>query len=184
MLEIVPLLIESFAAFFHPLGGAICILHMLKPFESSPRWKFMAKLPQSALLLKKQLNDLMKNPVEGFSAGLIDDSDIYSWEVVIIGPPETLYEGGIFKAHLVFPKEYPQRPPKMKFISEIWHPNIRWVSNQLAHPTMVIIFCLTWKIGVFEPSKKTYVYKFMRKDYAYSGWGQIWVLGPRGRWIT
>jgi ubiquitin-conjugating enzyme E2 G1 len=85
----------------------------------------MAKLPQSALLLKKQLNDLMKNPVEGFSAGLIDDSDIYSWEVVIIGPPETLYEGGIFKAHLVFPKEYPQRPPKMKFISEIWHPNIR-----------------------------------------------------------
>lgn len=35
------------------------------------------------------LSDLMKNPVEGFSAGLIDD-DIYRWEVVIIGPPDTL----------------------------------------------------------------------------------------------
>ena len=32
-------------------------------------------------------------------------------------------EGGYFKAHLIFPKEYPQRPPKMKFITEIWHPN-------------------------------------------------------------
>jgi len=51
---------------------------------------------QSALLLRKQLNELKKNPVEGFSAGLIDDNDIYKWEVLIIGPPDTLYEGGFF----------------------------------------------------------------------------------------
>ncbi|KAH7956947.1 hypothetical protein HPB52_013879 [Rhipicephalus sanguineus] len=68
--------------------------------------------------------ELKKNPVEGFSAGLVDDNDIYKWEVLIIGPPDTLYEGGFFKAHLQFPKEYPLRPPKMKFITEIWHPNI------------------------------------------------------------
>jgi ubiquitin-protein ligase len=68
--------------------------------------------------------ELNKNPVEGFSAGLIDDNDIYRWEVLIIGPPDTLYEGGFFKAHLQFPKEYPLRPPRMKFITEIWHPNI------------------------------------------------------------
>jgi len=79
---------------------------------------------QASLLLKKQLAELNKNPVEGFSAGLIDDNDIYRWEVLLIGPPDTLYEGGFFKAHLYFPKEYPLRPPKMKFITEIWHPNI------------------------------------------------------------
>lgn len=33
-------------------------------------------------------------------------------------------EGGFFKCHLHFPKEYPLRPPRMKFITEIWHPNI------------------------------------------------------------
>lgn len=80
--------------------------------------------PQSSLLLKKQLAELSKNPVEGFSAGLIDDNDIFRWEVLIIGPPDTLYEGGFFKAHLHFPKEYPLRPPRMKFVTEIWHPNI------------------------------------------------------------
>ncbi len=32
----------------------------------------------------------IKNPVEGFSAGLIDDNDLYRWEVLIIGPPDTL----------------------------------------------------------------------------------------------
>jgi ubiquitin-conjugating enzyme E2 G1 len=36
---------------------------------------------QSALLLQKQLKELKKNPVNGFSAGLIDDNDIYKWEV-------------------------------------------------------------------------------------------------------
>ncbi|XP_011835848.1 PREDICTED: ubiquitin-conjugating enzyme E2 G1 [Mandrillus leucophaeus] len=70
------------------------------------------------------LRELNKNPVEGFSAGLIDDNDLYRWEVLIIGPPDTLYEGGVFKAHLTFPKDYPLRPPKMKFITEIWHPNV------------------------------------------------------------
>ncbi|XP_050410222.1 ubiquitin-conjugating enzyme E2 G1 [Patella vulgata] len=79
---------------------------------------------QSSLLLRKQLRDLNKNPVEGFSAGLIDDDDIYKWEVVILGPGDTIFEGGVFKAHLTFPKEYPHRPPKMKFVTEMWHPNI------------------------------------------------------------
>jgi len=72
-------------------------------------------------LLKKQLADLNKNPVEGFSAGLINDSDFFKWEILIIGPADTLFEGGFFKCHLIFPKEYPQRPPKMKVISDIWH---------------------------------------------------------------
>lgn len=79
---------------------------------------------QSSLLLKRQLLELNKNPVEGFSAGLVDDSDIHHWELMIMGPPDTVYEGGFFKAHLLFPKEYPLMPPKMTFVSEIWHPNV------------------------------------------------------------
>lgn len=34
-------------------------------------------------------SELQKKPVDGFSAGLIDDDDFYNWEVLIIGPPET-----------------------------------------------------------------------------------------------
>jgi len=79
---------------------------------------------QAKLLLQKQLAELGKHPVEGFSAGLIDDNDIFKWEVLIIGPSDTLYEGGFFKCHLVFPQEYPLRPPKLTVITDIWHPNI------------------------------------------------------------
>jgi hypothetical protein len=34
--------------------------------------------------------DLSKNPVDGFSAGLVDDSNVFEWQVTIIGPPDTL----------------------------------------------------------------------------------------------
>ena len=36
------------------------------------------------------------------------------FQVLIIGPPDTLYEGGFFKCHLLFPREYPLRPPVLK----------------------------------------------------------------------
>ncbi|TPX43136.1 hypothetical protein SeMB42_g03408 [Synchytrium endobioticum] len=79
---------------------------------------------QASLLLKRQLRDLSKSPVEGFSAGLTDDNNIFEWDVTIIGPEGTLYEGGMFKATLSFPQNYPLMPPKMKFVSEMWHPNV------------------------------------------------------------
>ena len=34
--------------------------------------------------------DLAKNPVEGFSAGLKDDNNIYVWDVCIVGPADTI----------------------------------------------------------------------------------------------
>jgi ubiquitin-conjugating enzyme E2 G1 len=49
---------------------------------------------------------------------------LFRWEVMIMGPPDTDYEGGFFKAHLTFPKEFPFMPPKLKFETEMWHPNV------------------------------------------------------------
>lgn len=99
-------------------------------FRASPNTtRFRLKKRQRKPCRATTTEELNKNPVEGFSAGLIDDNDIYQWEVLIIGPPDTLYEGGFFKAHLQFPKEYPLRPPRMKFITEIWHPNIEKNGN-------------------------------------------------------
>lgn len=78
---------------------------------------------QSALLLRKQMIELQRNPNESFSAGLVDD-DIYKWEIIVMGPPSTYYEGGYFKARMEFPEAYPHKPPKLRFISKMWHPNV------------------------------------------------------------
>ncbi|KAI7983153.1 Ubiquitin-conjugating enzyme E2 13 [Camellia lanceoleosa] len=70
------------------------------------------------------VGNLCKHPVDGFSAGLVDESNIFEWSVTIIGPPDTLYDGGYFNAIMSFPSDYPNSPPTVKFVSEVWHPNV------------------------------------------------------------
>lgn len=67
--------------------------------------------------------EMSRNPPEGVSVGLGDDENIFKWEILLVGPPDTLYEGGFFKALLEFPLNFPNMPPKMTFVSEMWHPN-------------------------------------------------------------
>ena len=45
---------------------------------------------QAVLLLRKQLKELSRNPIEGFSAGLVDDSNVFEWQITVLGPPDTM----------------------------------------------------------------------------------------------
>jgi len=53
--------------------------------------------PSSQKALMMELKSLQEQPVEGFRITLVEESDLYNWEVAIFGPPNTLYEGGYFK---------------------------------------------------------------------------------------
>lgn len=44
--------------------------------------------------------------------------------VIFEGPSDTPYEGGTFYAELFLPKDYPRQPPKCRFLTRIFHPNI------------------------------------------------------------
>ncbi len=33
-------------------------------------------------------------------------------------------EGGFFRARMKFPKDYPEMPPDLRFVSPFWHPNV------------------------------------------------------------
>ena len=73
--------------------------------------------------LKKELKELTDEPLTGISAGIKQD-DILNWEATIIGPSKSPYAGGMFKLNIDFPGDYPFKPPKVKFITKILHPNI------------------------------------------------------------
>ena len=46
------------------------------------------------------------------------------WNAIIHGPQNTPYQNGIFKLEIKFPNNYPFVPPKIKFVTQIYHPNI------------------------------------------------------------
>ncbi|XP_076376319.1 ubiquitin conjugating enzyme 4 isoform X2 [Megalopta genalis] len=49
----------------------------------------------------------------------------------IAGPPDTPYEGGNFVLEIKVPETYPFNPPKVRFITKIWHPNISSVTGAI-----------------------------------------------------
>uniref|UniRef100_A0AC35UCK3 UBIQUITIN_CONJUGAT_2 domain-containing protein n=1 Tax=Rhabditophanes sp. KR3021 TaxID=114890 RepID=A0AC35UCK3_9BILA len=72
-----------------------------------------------ALEYKKLTNETP----EGFTVTPNDDN-LLLWTVGIFGPPQTIYQGGYFRAQIKFPNNYPYSPPNFKFLNKIWHPNV------------------------------------------------------------
>jgi len=74
--------------------------------------------------LMSESQQLVTNPPEGLIAGPVSEENYFEWEAAITGPQDSFFEDGVFIARLTFPQDYPLNPPKMRFISKIFHPNI------------------------------------------------------------
>ena len=66
---------------------------------------------------------LQEDPPAGV-AGAPGDNNIMLWDAVIFGPHDTAFEDGTFKLKMSFTEEYPNKPPKVTFVSEMFHPNV------------------------------------------------------------
>ena len=59
----------------------------------------------------------------GISATPYADNLRY-FAVAIEGPDDSPYEKGVFNLELFLPADYPMAPPKVRFLTRIYHPNV------------------------------------------------------------
>uniref|UniRef100_A0A8D0SKR1 E2 ubiquitin-conjugating enzyme n=1 Tax=Sus scrofa TaxID=9823 RepID=A0A8D0SKR1_PIG len=76
-------------------------------------------------LLKSLLwiSRLQEDPPVGVS-GAPSENNIMQWNAVIFGPEGTPFEDGTFKLVIEFSEEYPNKPPTVRFLSKMFHPNV------------------------------------------------------------
>jgi ubiquitin-conjugating enzyme (huntingtin interacting protein 2) len=72
----------------------------------------------------KELAAVSKDDSSGVMAEPVTEGQLRHLAGTIHGPSGTPYEGGVFEIDIQIPKQYPFEPPKMRFITKVWHPNI------------------------------------------------------------
>merc|ERR1711876_97730 len=80
----------------------------------------MAALPRRIL---KETQKLTQDPVPGIEA-VPDEKNARYFHIKVFGPADSPYENGKFDLELFLPEEYPMAPPKVRFMTKIFHPNI------------------------------------------------------------
>jgi ubiquitin-conjugating enzyme (huntingtin interacting protein 2) len=80
--------------------------------------------------IRKELEDIRNDRHSGVSI-VPDASNPQHLVGTITGPPDTPYAGGKFQVDIVIPNEYPFSPPKMKFITKVYHPNVSSVTGAI-----------------------------------------------------
>ncbi|PAA78250.1 hypothetical protein BOX15_Mlig020517g3, partial [Macrostomum lignano] len=73
--------------------------------------------------LVRDFKRLQEDPPAGVS-GAPNESNILHWNCLIFGPQDTPFEDGTFQLTMEFSDEYPNKPPLVRFVSKMFHPNV------------------------------------------------------------
>uniref|UniRef100_A0A8C6SKG5 Ubiquitin-conjugating enzyme E2 C n=1 Tax=Neogobius melanostomus TaxID=47308 RepID=A0A8C6SKG5_9GOBI len=73
--------------------------------------------------LQQELMTLMMSGDKGISA-FPESDNLFKWVGTIDGATETAYDGLRFRLSLEFPDGYPYHPPRVKFLTPCFHPNV------------------------------------------------------------
>ncbi|MEE6462222.1 hypothetical protein FKM82_001524 [Ascaphus truei] len=87
----------------------------------------------AAQRIKREFKEVLKSEETSKNQIKVDlvDENFSELRGEIAGPPDTPYEGGRFQLEIKIPETYPFNPPKVRFITKIWHPNISSVTGAI-----------------------------------------------------
>ncbi|KAL7722467.1 hypothetical protein QTN25_000092 [Entamoeba marina] len=126
--------------------------------------------------LQREFNDLLKEPIVGCKA-TPGENNIFHWKVTISAPTELPYSNVPFELTIDFPMEYPLKPPKVSFVTQIYHPSVssqgvvcldllkNWAPNNTTSNVLLTVYSLltdfsSQNVELFKQTAKEYTLKY------------------------
>ena len=92
---------------------------------------------QARKKLQSELDKLMNDPDINNCFGVdywdpdADNPDVFHWQITLLPPKGTYYEGGFYKIEAKFRDNYPKTAPLLKFVTRIYHCNVEESSGHI-----------------------------------------------------
>ncbi|RHY04066.1 hypothetical protein DYB25_011762, partial [Aphanomyces astaci] len=80
--------------------------------------------------LRKELVELRKSPEADMVLFPLEDT-VTEWKAFIKAPADTPFQHRVFELRIVTTPLYPMEPPKMRFVTKIFHPNVHFVDGSI-----------------------------------------------------
>ena len=80
--------------------------------------------------LNKELKEALKRKSDDVEIGLHTDN-LFHWFAKIQGPPDSPFENVWYILDIIIPTDYPMAAPKIKFVTNVFHPNIHFASGEI-----------------------------------------------------
>jgi ubiquitin-conjugating enzyme E2 D/E len=89
--------------------------------------------------LENELKNLSNKPV--FNCVVVaNDANVRKWTVHMPGPHGSPFEDGVFELSIDFPDNYPFKAPDVKFVTKMYHPNIKQDTGEIC----MDVFASSW----------------------------------------
>uniref|UniRef100_A0A667ZBD8 E2 ubiquitin-conjugating enzyme n=1 Tax=Myripristis murdjan TaxID=586833 RepID=A0A667ZBD8_9TELE len=69
-----------------------------------------------------ELEEIRKCGMKSFSIQ-VDESNFFTWQALLF-PDNPPYDKAAYRVEILFPADYPFKPPKVVFKTKIYHPNV------------------------------------------------------------
>lgn len=109
-------------------------------------------------------------PSLGVSVGLFDKDNICMWSVTILGACDSSYKGALFLMEFTFQNDYPEKPPKIRFLTPIYHLNVNSRNDQELGLIQPILINKWWNSSnnIMELASKIFtLFYFQYPEYAF-----------------
>merc|ERR1712154_611177 len=75
--------------------------------------------------IQKEFKDVTTSPPEWLVSCNPVGDNLQNWRAKIQGPEDSPYAEGQFVIEVDFPNDYPFKPPKVRFVTKVYHPNVK-----------------------------------------------------------